>query len=346
MKLLADMSLEEITADFLAEGLPKYRAKQVYKWVMRGVGFDGMTDIDKATRSLLSQKYIACPLTIIKKLVSSDKTQKYLYRLHDGNVIEGVLMNYKYGNTLCVSTQIGCRMGCKFCASTLNGLVRNLTAGEILAQVITANAENAAQNEKRAVTNIVLMGSGEPFDNFDNVVGFLKLVNSPEGLGVSYRNISLSTCGLVPEMYRFADLRLPVNLTVSLHSPIDEKRREIMPIANKYSVKEIINAARYYFEQTGRRVVFEYTLIEGQNDTEKDARNLAGVLKGFPAHVNLIRLNPVRERNLSATKNNQAQKFLGMLESLGISATIRRQMGVDINGACGQLRNDYLKNES
>lgn len=313
---------------------------------MRGVGFDGMTDIDKATRSLLSQKYIACPLTIIKKLVSSDKTQKYLYRLHDGNVIEGVLMNYKYGNTLCVSTQIGCRMGCKFCASTLNGLVRNLTAGEILAQVITANAENAAQNEKRAVTNIVLMGSGEPFDNFDNVVGFLKLVNSPEGLGVSYRNISLSTCGLVPEMYRFADLRLPVNLTVSLHSPIDEKRREIMPIANKYSVKEIINAARYYFEQTGRRVIFEYTLIEGQNDTEKDARNLAGVLKGFPAHVNLIRLNPVRERNLSATKNNQAQKFLGMLESLGISATIRRQMGVDINGACGQLRNDYLKNES
>ena len=255
-------------------------------------------------------------------------------------------MNYKYGNTLCVSTQIGCRMGCKFCASTLNGLVRNLTAGEILAQVITANAENAAQNEKRAVTNIVLMGSGEPFDNFDNVVGFLKLVNSPEGLGVSYRNISLSTCGLVPEMYRFADLRLPVNLTVSLHSPIDEKRREIMPIANKYSVKEIINAARYYFEQTGRRVIFEYTLIEGQNDTEKDARNLAGVLKGFPAHVNLIRLNPVRERNLSATKNNQAQKFLGMLESLGISATIRRQMGVDINGACGQLRNDYLKNES
>ena len=313
---------------------------------MRGVGFDGMTDIDKATRSLLSQKYIACPLTIIKKLVSSDKTQKYLYRLHDGNVIEGVLMNYKYGNTLCVSTQIGCRMGCKFCASTLNGLVRNLTAGEILAQVITANAENAAQNEKRAVTNIVLMGSGEPFDNFDNVVGFLKLVNSPEGLGVSYRNISLSTCGLVPEMYRFADLRLPVNLTVSLHSPIDEKRREIMPIANKYSVKEIINAARYYFEQTGRRVIFEYTLIEGQNDTEKDARNLAGVLKGFPAHVNLIRLNPVRERNLSATKNNQAQKFLGMLESLGVSATIRRQMGVDINGACGQLRNDYLKNES
>ena len=346
MKLLADMSLEEITADFLAEGLPKYRAKQVYKWVMRGGGFDGMTDIDKATRSLLSQKYIACPLTIIKKLVSSDKTQKYLYRLHDGNVIEGVLMNYKYGNTLCVSTQIGCRMGCKFCASTLNGLVRNLTAGEILAQVITANAENAAQNEKRAVTNIVLMGSGEPFDNFDNVVGFLKLVNSPEGLGVSYRNISLSTCGLVPEMYRFADLRLPVNLTVSLHSPIDEKRREIMPIANKYSVKEIINAARYYFEQTGRRVIFEYTLIEGQNDTEKDAKNLAGVLKGFPAHVNLIRLNPVRERNLSATKNNQAQKFLGMLESLGVSATIRRQMGVDINGACGQLRNDYLKNES
>lgn len=313
---------------------------------MRGVGFDGMTDIDKATRSLLSQKYIACPLTIIKKLVSSDKTQKYLYRLHDGNVIEGVLMNYKYGNTLCVSTQIGCRMGCKFCASTLNGLVRNLTAGEILAQVITVNAENAAQNEKRAVTNIVLMGSGEPFDNFDNVVGFLKLVNFPEGLGVSYRNISLSTCGLVPEMYRFADLRLPVNLTVSLHSPIDEKRREIMPIANKYSVKEIINAARYYFEQTGRRVIFEYTLIEGQNDTEKDAKNLAGVLKGFPAHVNLIRLNPVRERNLSATKNNQAQKFLGMLESLGISATIRRQMGVDINGACGQLRNDYLKNES
>lgn len=346
MKLLPDMSLEQMIEELGAEGLPKYKAKQIYKWVMRGVDFDGMTDVDKKTRSLLAEKYISRPLTIIRKLVSKDKTQKYLYRLYDGNVIEGVLMNYKYGNTLCVSTQVGCRMGCKFCASTLNGLVRDLTAGEILSQVITVNSENGGLGEKRAVTNIVLMGSGEPFDNYDNVIKFLRLVNATEGLNVSYRNISLSTCGLVPEMRKFADLEIPVNLTISLHSPIDKNRREIMPIANKYSVAEIIDAAKYYFSKTKRRVIFEYTLIEGKNDTAKDADNLVEVLRGFPAHVNLIRLNPVKERNLSATKNDKAQNFLRLLEEKGVSATIRRQMGVDINGACGQLRNDYLKNES
>ncbi len=346
MKLLLDMSLEELTEELVSLGLPKYKAKQIYGWLMRGVDFDGMTDIDKKTRSLLKERYIAVPMSIQTKLISKDKTQKYLFRLYDGNVIEGVLMKYKYGNTLCVSTQIGCRMGCKFCASTLNGLVRNLTAGEILSQIITVNKENGGTAEKREITNIVLMGSGEPLDNFDNVIKFLQQVNSKDGLNISYRNISLSTCGLVPEMKRFADMAMPVNLTISLHSPIDERRKEIMPIANKYSIKEIIDAAKYYFEKTKRRVIFEYTLIEGKNDTRQDAEILAKTLKGFSNHLNLIRLNPVRERNLRATKNDKAQEFLTILQELNVSATIRRQMGVDINGACGQLRNTYLKNEN
>lgn len=346
MKLLLDLSLEELAEELSSLNLPKYKAKQIYGWLMRGVDFDEMTDIDKKTRSLLKERYIAVPMKIQTKLVSKDKTQKYLFKLCDGNVIEGVLMKYKYGNTLCVSTQIGCRMGCKFCASTLNGLVRNLTAGEILSQIITVNKENGGTAEKREITNIVLMGSGEPFDNFDNVIKFLTLVNSRDGLNVSYRNISLSTCGLVPEMKRFADLEIPVNLTISLHSPLDAHRKEIMPIANKYSVKEIIYAAKYYFEKTKRRVIFEYTLIEGKNDTKQDAEILAKTLKGFSNHLNLIRLNPVRERNLRATKNDKAHEFLQMLQELNVSATIRRQMGVDINGACGQLRNTYLKNEN
>ncbi|MBR2303332.1 MAG: 23S rRNA (adenine(2503)-C(2))-methyltransferase RlmN [Clostridia bacterium] len=346
MKILLDMNLAEIVEEFALINLPKYKAKQVYNWVLRGVDFDEMTDVDKKTRALLKEKYIAVPAKIHTKLVSKDKTQKYLFKLHDGNVIEGVLMNYKYGNTLCVSTQIGCRMGCKFCASTLNGLVRSLTPGEILSQVITANAENGGTIDKRQVTNIVLMGSGEPFDNYDNVVKFLNLVNSEDSLNVSYRNISLSTCGLVPEMKKFADLEIPVNLTISLHSPVNERRKEIMPIANKYSVEEIISAAKYYFDKTKRRVIFEYTLIEGQNDTRKDAENLAKVLRGFSNHLNLIRLNPVKERSFRATKNDKAQEFLKMLEEMNVSATIRRQMGVDINGACGQLRNNYLENEN
>lgn len=343
MKILADFNLSELTEELAKFNLPKYKATQVYKWVLRGVDFDGMTDIDKNTRNLLKQNFIAVPLDIETKLVSKDKTQKYLYKLYDGNVIEGVLMNYKYGKTLCVSTQIGCRMGCKFCASTLNGLVRSLTAGEILAQVIVANRINGGTIEKREITNIVLMGSGEPFDNYENVVKFLKNANAPEGLNISYRNISLSTCGLVPEMKAFADLELPVNLTISLHSPYDERRKEIMPIANKYSIAEITQAAKYYFEKTKRRVIFEYTLIEGQNDSEKDARRLAELVRGFSSHINLIRLNPVKERGLKATKEDKAQKFLEMLEKMNVSATIRRQMGVDINGACGQLRNSYLE---
>ena len=213
--------------------------------------------------------------------------------------------------------------------------------GEMLGQIISAQRDLGER-----ISNVVIMGIGEPFDNYDNVVKFLNLVNSPDGLNVSYRNISLSTCGLVPEMKRFADLEIPVNLTISLHSPVNERRKEIMPIANKYSVEEIISAAKYYFEKTKRRVIFEYTLIEGQNDTKKDAENLAKVLRGFSNHLNLIRLNPVKERSFRATKNDKAQEFLKMLEEMNVSATIRRQMGVDINGACGQLRNNYLENEN
>ena len=341
--IIQDLDYRQISTLAADMGQPAFRAKQLYEGITQGKDISQISTLPETFRQRLLNEFEDCALRIEKVFAGADGTKKFLFSLADGNVIEGVLMNYKYGKTLCVSTQIGCRMGCKFCASTLNGLVRSLTAGEILAQVIVANRINGGTIEKREITNIVLMGSGEPFDNYENVVKFLKNVNAPEGLNISYRNISLSTCGLVPEMKAFADLELPVNLTISLHSPYDERRKEIMPIANKYSIAEITQAAKYYFEKTKRRVIFEYTLIEGQNDSEKDARRLAELVRGFSSHINLIRLNPVKERGLKATKEDKAQKFLEMLEKMNVSATIRRQMGVDINGACGQLRNSYLE---
>ena len=324
----------------------KYRVKpfvadQIFGWVLKGADFHEMTNVSLALREKLSADNLSTGISIIDTRTSAvDGTQKFLYRLWDGNVIEGVLMKYKYGNTLCVSTQVGCRMGCRFCASTLDGLIRNLSSGEILGQVIAVNALGGGE---RYVTNIVLMGSGEPLDNFDNVVKFIKDVSSPEGLNISQRNISLSTCGLVPEMDKLSQLGLSVNLTISLHNASDEKRRLIMPIANKYSVSEIAESARKYFEKTHRRVIFEYTLIDGNNDSYGDALKLASVVRNMSAHVNLIRLNPVKERHLRATSDANAKKFLSYLEKAGVSATLRRQMGVDIDGACGQLRRKFME---
>ena len=257
-------------------------------------------------------------------------------------------MKYKYGYTQCVSTQVGCRMGCKFCASTLNGLIRNLTAGEILSQILVVNAlhKNEASGqgaEKRAVTNVVLMGSGEPLDNYDETLQFLKNVTSADGLGISARNISLSTCGIVPKMYRLADEGIPLNLTVSLHATDDEMRARTMPVAKAYKIDEILKACDYYFKKTGRRYYFEYTLIEGENCDEAHADTLIKLLKGKPCHVNLIRLNEVKERTLKATGDKEAYRFLGRIEKGGISATLRRQIGVDIGGACGQLRAQYME---
>ncbi len=341
---LLNYSFEELKNLIVGLGEKSFRAGQIFKSLHLGKEFADMTDLSKAFREKLSQNYDAQSLKIIKSLKSVDGTEKFLFLLADGNVIEGVLMKYKYGNTLCVSTQVGCRMNCSFCASGLHGLVRNLTPAEILGQVVCANAYvGGGLGEDRKVINIVLMGSGEPLDNYDNTIKFLNLVSEKGGLNVSTRNISLSTSGLAPKMKKLADENLHVNLTVSLHSPFDEERQKIMPVAKKYSIAEILSACENYFEKTGRRYIFEYVLIRGENDTKRHADGLIKILKGKPCHVNLIRLNEVKEKDLKSVTDKDAYRFLGLLEKAGLSATLRRRMGADIDGACGQLRQRYLE---
>lgn len=340
-KILQDLSFEELENLILSLGEKKFRAKQLYEGLMRGKKISEI-NISAELRSELLKEYEDEPVAIIKTLTSADGTEKYLFSLADGNVIEGVFMKYKYGNTQCVSTQVGCRMGCKFCASTLGGLVRNLTSGEILCQVLAVNAAHGGDGKARAVTNVVLMGSGEPLDNYDNTVRFLKNVSAGSGINISPRNISLSTCGIVPKIYSLADEGLPVNLTISLHQTTDEGRARTMPIAKKYTIAEILKACEYYFEKTGRRYIFEYSLIDGENCDKTDAERLIALLKGRPCHVNLIRLNEVKERSLKAATDKKAYAFAAMLEKGGLSATVRRSMGSDIGGACGQLRVSYL----
>lgn len=346
MKVLLDYNLTELRNVVAELGEKPFRGNQIYSNLVAGKSVSEMTDISKALKDKLLSVYADEPCKIIKELVSKDGTKKFLFALSDGNVIEGVLMKYKYGNTLCVSTQVGCRMGCKFCASTLGGLVRNLSAGEILSEVIAVNRHEGGTDKKRAVTNVVLMGSGEPLDNYDNVVKFIRLLSDENSLNVSPRNVSLSTCGLVPKMLSLADENLPINLTVSLHNPFDEKRREIMPVANSYTVKEIIEACENYFLKTGRRYYFEYSLISGQNDTDECLAELLRILRGKPCHVNLIRLNSVKEKNLIGTNEKRAFEFMNKLNDGGVSATMRRRMGVDIDGACGQLRRSFLGGEN
>ncbi len=347
-KILQDLSLAETEELVLALGEKKFRAKQLFEGLTQGKTVEEITSLSKGFKARLLEEYENAPVTVQEVFVSKDGTEKYLFRLADGNLIEGVLMKYKYGYTQCVSTQVGCRMGCKFCASTLGGLVRNLTAGEILSQILVVNAlhkkdiQNGVSNA-RAVTNVVLMGSGEPLDNYDETVKFLRLVTAEEGLCISGRNISLSTCGLVPKMYALANEGIPVNLTVSLHATDDITRARTMPVAKAYKIAEILKACDNYFQKTGRRYYFEYTLIEGENCDEAHADALVKLLKGKPCHVNLIRLNEVKERALRATDDKKAYRFLGRLEKGGVSATLRRQIGVDIGGACGQLRASYLE---
>lgn len=343
-KIIQDYNLKELEELVAEMGEKPFRAKQLYDGIMRGHNISDIPALPKAFSEKLKEMFEDCPLEIVKTLTSSDGTEKYLFRLADGNIIEGVFMKYKYGNTQCVSTQVGCRMGCKFCASTLGGLVRNLSSGEILSQVLKVNALHGGTPKQRQVTNVVLMGSGEPLDNYDNVVKFLRDLAAEGGINISPRNVSLSTCGLVPQMYKLAEEGLPVNLTVSLHNVTDDERARTMPIAKRYKIGEILSACTNYFKKTGRRYIFEYSLIEGENADEAHAKALIELLKGRPCHVNLIRLNEVKERKLMAASERGAQTFLKTLTDGGISATLRRRMGADIGGACGQLRAGYIKN--
>ncbi len=341
-KILQDLSFEELQALVLSHGEKTFRAKQLYEGLMQGKAISQIP-ISASLRVKLLEEYEDEPVKIAQTFVSQDGTKKFLFSLADGNIIEGVLMSYKYGNTQCISTQVGCRMGCAFCASTLNGLIRNLTAGEILAQILCVNRLEGGTLKDRAITNVVLMGSGEPLDNYRNVVKFLRNLTREGGINVSARNVSLSTCGLVPKIYDLAEENLPVNLTISLHASEDEARKRIMPVAKAYSIAEILKACAFYFEKTGRRYIFEYTLISGENCDEEHALSLVRLLKGKPCHVNLIRLNEVKERDLASVDEKAAYRFLGVLEKNGLSATLRRQMGADIGGACGQLRASYLE---
>ena len=322
-------------------GEKTFRAKQIYEWMhMKLVSdFSEMTNLSKALREKLKEVFSFTLLKPIKILSSEiDGTQKYLFQLHDGNVIESVLMRYKHGNSVCISTQVGCRMGCSFCASTLDGLVRNLTPAEMLEQIYRIQAET---NER--VSNIVLMGSGEPFDNYSNVLQFLDIITSENGLNISARNITISTCGIVPKIRELADEKLQITLAISLHASDDQVRKELMPIARKYEIDAIIDACQYYFNKTKRRLTFEYSLVAGVNDTEEEAKKLSKLLKGLNCHVNLIPVNPIKERDFKQSDQYQIEKFKNNLEKNGINVTIRREMGRDIQGACGQLRHSFIE---
>ncbi len=332
------MTAAELSADFRAMGLPSYRAKQVFSWLHRGCrSFGEMSDLPKALRARLESDYELTAPDVLRRQVSRrDGTMKYLWRLADGNCVESVLMRYRHGNTVCISTEVGCAMGCKFCASTLGGLVRRLRPSEMLDQVLFTGLDAGLP-----VSNVVLMGIGEPLDNMENVLRFLELVNSPEGLNIGMRHISLSTCGLADRIDELAEKKLQLTLSVSLHAPDDASRGAIMPVNRRYPVDTLLAACRRYFEKTGRRVSFEYTMIDGVSDSEAQAKLLASKLRGLAAHVNLIPLNAVAERTLRPSPRETVARFQRILEDAGIPATVRRTLGGDIDASCGQLRKNY-----
>ena len=339
-KDLKSMTLEELTAEVIAAGEKAFRAKQLYQWMHEKLAadFDEMTNLPKSFREKLAADYIWTSLETVDVRISGvDGTRKYLFCLEDGNVIESVLMRYKHGNSVCVSSQAGCRMGCRFCASTLNGLARNLRASEILEQVYRIQRDTGER-----VSNVVIMGSGEPMDNYENVVRFIRLLSAPEGLNISQRNITVSTCGLVPQIYRLAEEGLQITLALSLHAPSDEVRRELMPIANRYPLREVLDACGNYYEKTGRRLTFEYSLVKGVNDNLEEAKALARLIGGYHGHVNLIPVNPIKERDYVQSNREAVEAFKNYLERQGINVTVRREMGRDIGGACGQLRKSYM----
>ena len=339
--ILTDLSYFELLDYVQKMGLPRFRGEQIFDAIYSGKNLEEISNLPKGLKEQLSSIYPK--YQILYKFESKDGTIKFLIKLDDDNAIESVLMKYKYGYTVCISTQVGCRMGCKFCASTLGGLVRNLTAGEMLGQILLINKFLGGKGSDRKITNVVLMGSGEPLDNYDNTIKFIELLSSQRGLNISQRNISISTCGLVDKIYQLADLKLNITLTISLHATSDEKRKSIMPIANRYTIKEIIDACKYYYKQTKRKIYFEYTLIADVNDSGEDQKSLKNILNGFLCHVNVIPLNTVNERSLKKTTRLMAYQFVEGLKKLGVSATVRRTMGEDIGGACGQLRANLLK---
>jgi len=339
---LKSMTLAEVTAALKEMGQPAFRGKQVYTWLHKGVrSYDEMSNLSKDLRSALAQKYpIAVPEVVRKQESARDGTIKYLWRLSDGNCVETVLMRYNYGNTVCISTEVGCRMGCAFCASTIGGLVRKLEPYEMLDEVLFTQIDSGLP-----ISRIVLMGIGEPLDNFDNVMRFLELVNSPEGMNISMRHISLSTCGLVPKIDELAKRKLQISLAISLHGPNDTIRDKIMPVNKAYPIDVLLAACRRYFEATSRRIHFEYAMIDGVNDREEDAKELLRRLKGLPAHFNLIPLNHVEESPLKPSSKAAVARFQKILEDGGITATVRRTLGGDIDASCGQLRRKYTKQQ-
>ena len=337
---LKSQTLPELAGIFKELGQPQFRAKQVYTWLHKGVrSYDEMTNLPKALRETLEERYPICPPEVIRRQESQrDGTIKYLWRLSDGNCVETVLMRYHYGNTVCISTEVGCRMGCAFCASTLGGLVRRLEPQEMLDQVLFTQVDSGLP-----ISHIVLMGIGEPLDNFDNVMRFLELVNSPEGMNISMRHISLSTCGLVPKIDELAQKKLQLTLSISLHAPNNEIRNRIMPVNKAYPIEQLLDACRRYYQATSRRISFEYAMIRGVNDSPENARELLERMKGLPAHFNLIPLNHVEESPLQPSTRASVAAFQKILEDGGIPTTVRRTLGGDIDASCGQLRRKYTQ---
>ena len=335
---LKSMTLPELSALFREMGQPAFRARQVYTWLHKGArDYEQMTNLPKSLRETLAQRYPICAPTVVRRQESArDGTIKYLWQLSDGNCVETVLMRYHYGNTVCISTEVGCRMGCAFCASTIGGLVRRLEPFEMLDEVLFTQVDAG-----QPISHIVLMGIGEPLDNFDNVMRFLELVNSPEGMNISMRHISLSTCGLVPKIDALAEKKLQLTLSVSLHAPNDTIRDTIMPVNKAYPSQALLDACRRYYQATSRRISFEYAMIDGVNDSVEDAKELLRRLKGLPAHFNLIPLNHVEESPMKPSSRAAVAAFQKTLEDGGITATVRRTLGGDIDASCGQLRRKY-----
>ena len=340
---IKSLNYNELEEFIIARGEKKFRAKQLYEWlhVHHVASYEEMTNIPKKLVEMLEDECVLVSHKQVRMQESKiDGTRKYLFALADGNMVESVWMKYEHGNSVCVSSQVGCRMGCRFCASTIDGLVRNLTPSEILDQIYRIESDT-----KERVSNVVVMGTGEPMDNYDNIVKFIRMLSDEHGLNISQRNITVSTCGIVEKIKQLADEELAITLAISLHAYNQEKRREIMPVANKYDLSEVMDACRYYFEKTGRRITFEYSMIAGVNDTKEDAKGLGELLKGMNCHINLIPVNPIAERDYKSPDKNKAFAFQKMIEKYVKFVTIRREMGRDIDGACGQLRRKTMNGE-